>query len=177
MTSTACGCSSPSTLVSAASSTPLNRPHPQNGLPRGGRRVSHDNAAKLSPIDANVLPHEVRGEQSQSGAPTKSQGSDVGARREAEGKGGRNGWATGRQLHSIVDEARAEVTLLSKDYANGRGARLVMSAFSLSPEVSAMFAAARAASLRVEPAWQKNFGQRPVNPCFSLSNRSLRTRL
>lgn len=113
-----CGCSRPPqaqtpTLRPTASNPALGHPHLQHGLAHGKRRASHDIATKLSPIDVSVSPHGVSGvsgQQSPSRTPTKNQGSaKAGAKGEAQGNGGKGGEATGRQLDSIVDEARAEV--------------------------------------------------------------------
>lgn len=116
-----CGCSSPSGLMSAAPTTEPNGPYPQHSLAPGGRRGSHDSTAKLSPIDASMFRCEVAGKELQSKTPTKSQGSSAVARGGAEGKKGRNGGATGHHLHSIVDEARAEVAFWPMShYANDK---------------------------------------------------------
>lgn len=110
-----CGCSqspqAPTPALRLTASNPtLGHPHVQQGLAHGQRRASHDVATKLSPIDVSVSPHGVASRQSPSHAPTKNQGSaKAGGKGEAQGNGGKGGEATGRQLDSIVDEARAEV--------------------------------------------------------------------
>lgn len=119
VTQGACGCSRPpqaqmSSLRPTSLKPTLSKPHPQHSLAHGRRRASHDTSAKLSPIDVSVSPHGVSGQQSPSSAPTRNQGSTREAGAEVEGNGGRSGGATGRQLDSIVDEARAEVTFLQK---------------------------------------------------------------
>lgn len=116
VTQEVCVCSQPPraptpALRPTASNPTLGHPHLQHGLAHGQRRASHDVATKLSPIDVSVSPHGGSGQQSPSRAPAKNQGSaKTGGRGEGEGNGGKGGEATGRQLDSIVDEARAEVT-------------------------------------------------------------------
>lgn len=101
----------PATLRPTASNPALDHPHLQHGLAHGQRRASRDIATKLSPIEVSVSPHGVCGQQPPSRTPAKKQGSaKAGAKGEAHGNGGKGGEATtGRQLDSIVDEARAEV--------------------------------------------------------------------
>lgn len=90
----------------------LSIPHGQHSLSRGRRRTNSDIGAKLSPIDQETTSKSLGfGEESSRGGNT---GSTRGrAAVEAGGKGGRStGSSPGRQLDSIVDEARAEVELI-----------------------------------------------------------------
>lgn len=101
----------PPALRPTASNPTLDHPHPHRDLAHGQRRASHDIATKLSPIDVSMSPHGFSGLQSPSRAPTKNEGSAKAEEKgEAQGNGGKGGEGTGRQLDSIVDEARAEVT-------------------------------------------------------------------
>ena len=89
----------------------MGHQHLHHGLAHGQRRASHDVTTKLSPIDVGVSPDGLSGQQSPSLALAKKQGSSkAGTKGERQGNGGKGGEAAGRQLNSIVDEARAEVT-------------------------------------------------------------------
>ncbi|CAM9328498.1 unnamed protein product, partial [Scytosiphon promiscuus] len=103
-----CGCSSQAGPTSAAPPSIYGASNPQHSLARRGRRVSQDDAAKLSPAGANIFPYKIPGRELQSKTATANQGSNMGARGAAVGKASRDGGTTGRQLHSIVDEAYAE---------------------------------------------------------------------
>lgn len=130
----ACGCSQPSPAhapgaKSTASIPVQTKQQAQHGFLRGRRRASGDSAAKLSPIDLNGSGDGLSGQESPPNAGARSVGSveslgfgdetthggihesaQGGQRSEGEGNGGRSsGVASGRQLDSIVDEARAEV--------------------------------------------------------------------
>lgn len=110
VTKEACGCS---TLKPTTPNPTPSKLHLQNSLARGRRRASNDNAA-LNPIDARVSPHGLPG-QANRGSTGGGRGSTGGgAAVEAEENGGRSGAAPGRQLDSIVDDARAEVKLLAR---------------------------------------------------------------
>ncbi|CBJ27252.1 conserved unknown protein [Ectocarpus siliculosus] len=118
VTKESCGCA---TLKPTTPNPTPSKLHPQNSLARGRRRASNDNAA-LNPIDARVSPHGLpchanRGSTGGGRGPTGG-----GAGVEAEENGGRTGGAPGRQLDSIVDDARAEGFL--NDLLCGQGAAL-----------------------------------------------------
>lgn len=111
-----CGCAQPPrahtpALRPTASNPSLGHSHLHHGLAHGQRRASHDIATKLSPIDGSPSPPRVPDQQSPPRAPTQGP-AKAGAKWEAQGNAGKGGEANGRQLDSIVDEARAEVTLV-----------------------------------------------------------------
>lgn len=115
------------------SSPSLNKPHAQHTWSQGRRRASSDNAAKLIPIGlvGSASADDFSGQGSLCSASTRSVGSlgsvalgdepghsgnQSSVRRgtgvEAELHGGKSSATTGRQLDSIVDEDRAEVTFI-----------------------------------------------------------------
>lgn len=135
-----CSCSEPhlaraQTLKPTLSNPSINREHPHHNITHGRRRSSSD-IAKLSPIETCV---SADGKPCPSNAGTKGRGAvrnsgygddpvcsgNQGSARRAtriedEKNDGRKGsTGSGRQLDSIVDEARAEVcTLLHAIYAD-----------------------------------------------------------
>lgn len=96
-----------------ASNPALSKSHVQNNLYRDRRRASNENAAKLSPINLSASISALSGQKSSSNILVGDQASGRrGVEVESEGNGARSGGgATGRQLNSIVDDARAEVKL------------------------------------------------------------------
>ncbi|CAM9356733.1 unnamed protein product [Ectocarpus sp. 12 AP-2014] len=127
VTKESCGCS---TLKPTTPNPTPSKLHPQNSLARGRRRASNDNAA-LNPIDARVSPHGLPGHanrgSTRGGRGSKGGGAGV----EAEENGGRSGGAPGRQLDSIVDDARAEGFL--NDLLCGQGAALSLYQWMIVP--------------------------------------------
>eukprot|EP00752_Nemacystus_decipiens_P011018 g9791.t1 len=153
VTQEVCGCSQPPraptpALRTTASNPTPGHPHLQHSLAHGQRRASHDVATKLSPIDVSVSAHGFSDQQSPARAPALNQGSaKAGAKGEAQGIGGKGGEATGRQLDSIVDEARAEGFI--QDLLCGRGAAQSLYLWmTVPPESHVPLVAAAAAEVR-----------------------------
>ncbi|CAM9409044.1 unnamed protein product, partial [Ectocarpus sp. 8 AP-2014] len=118
VTKESCGCA---TLKPTTPNPTPSKLHLQNSLARGRRRASNDNAA-LNPIDARVSPHGLPGHANRGSTGGGRGSTGGGAGVEAQENGGRTGGAPGRQLDSIVDDARAEGFL--NDLLCGQGAAL-----------------------------------------------------